>query len=82
MRTRAAGYARTMANEVRKAIKDVRDAVKEGIHEGTADAERAKRTEFGDVMTPGEKAGSMAREATEETKAGIDKVKRNVRDSM
>lgn len=70
-----------MANEVKKAVKDVRDAVKEGVHHGNADAERVTRTEFGDVMTPGEKAGSMAREVSEETKAGIDKAKRNIRDS-
>ena len=70
-----------MANELNKAVKDVRDAVKEGVHRGTAGAEHESRTEFGDVMTPGEKAGSMAREVSEETKAEIDKTKRNLRDA-
>lgn len=70
-----------MANEVKKVVKDVRDAVKEGVHQGNADAEHATRSEFGDVMTPGEKVDSMAREVSEETKAGIDKAKRNIRDA-
>ena len=70
-----------MANEVRKALDDIGDAVKEGIHRGKADAERETRSEFGDVMTPGEKAGSVGRELGEETKAGIDHAKRNLRDA-
>jgi hypothetical protein len=70
-----------MSNEIKKTVKDVRDAIKEGVHKGNADAERETRSEFGDVMTPGEKAGSMGREATEETKAGIDRAKRKVRDA-
>lgn len=71
----------TMANEIKKTVKDVRDAIKEGVHKGNADIERENREEYGDVMTPGEKAGSMAREATEETKAGIDRAKRKIRDA-
>lgn len=70
-----------MANEFEKTVKDVGDAIKEGVHRGTADAEHRTRTEQGDVMTPGEKAGSMAREVSEKTKAEIDKTKRNVRDA-
>lgn len=70
-----------MGNEIKKTIKDLGDAVKEGVHRGNADAERVGRTEFGDVMTPGEKAGSVAREVSEETKAGIDKTKRTLRDA-
>ncbi len=70
-----------MGNEIKKTVQDVGDAIKEGAHRGNADAERAGRTAFGDVMTPGEKAGSVAREVTEEAKAGIDKTKRNVRDA-
>lgn len=70
-----------MANEIKKTVKDVRDAVKEGVHRGAADAEHETRTEFGDVMTPGEKAGSIAREVSEESKAEIDKAKRNIRDA-
>ena len=70
-----------MADELNKMVKDVGDAVKEGIHRGKADAEHDTRTIAGDVMTPGEKAGSMAREVSEETKAEIDKAKRNIRDT-
>lgn len=70
-----------MGNEIKKTVKDVQDAVKEGIHRGNADVEHETRTEYGDVMTPGEKAGSMAREVSEDTKANIDKAKRNVRDA-
>jgi hypothetical protein len=70
-----------MADELNKMVKDVGDAVKEGIHRGKADAEHDTRTIAGDVMTPGEKAGSMAREVSEETKAEIDKAKRNIRDA-
>jgi hypothetical protein len=68
-----------MANEVRKTIKNVGDAIKEGVHRGNADAEHEGRAEFGDVMTPGEKAQSVAREVEEDTKAGIDRAKREVR---
>ena len=70
-----------MANEIKKTVKDIGDAVKEGVHRGNADAERATRAEFGDVMTPGEKAGSMGREVSEETKAGVDRAKRKIRDA-
>lgn len=70
-----------MANEIKKTVQDVSDAIKEGAHRGNADAERETRADFGDVMTPGEKAGSMAREVSEKTKAEIDKTKRSVRDA-
>lgn len=70
-----------MANEIKKTVKNVRDAVKEGVHRGTADAEHETREDFGDVMTPGEKAESMGREATENVKAGVDRAKRKIRES-
>jgi hypothetical protein len=70
-----------MGNEIKKTVKDVRDAVKEGVHRGNADVERDTRTEYGDVMTPGEKLDSVGREIKEETKAGIDRSKREIRDS-
>lgn len=70
-----------MANEIKKTVDNVGDAIKEGIHRGNAGAEHEARTDFGDVMTPGEKAGSVAREVTEDTKAGIDKAKRNIRNA-
>lgn len=64
-----------------KAVKDAGDAVKEGVHRGSAESERAKRSTVGDVMTPGEKAGSMMHEVSEEAKAEYDRAKRNVRDA-
>ncbi len=70
-----------MANEIKNTLKNVRDAVKEGVHRGNADIERENREEFGDVMTPGEKAESVGREAAEDVKAGVDRTKRKVRES-
>ncbi|MBV8154676.1 MAG: hypothetical protein JO029_16095 [Candidatus Eremiobacteraeota bacterium] len=70
-----------MANEIKKTVKDVGDAVKEGVHRGNADAERETRDEFGDVMTPGEKAGSIGREVSEKGKAEFDRMKRKTRDA-
>lgn len=70
-----------MANEVKKTVNNIRDAVKEGVHRGNADIERENREEYGDVMTPGEKAGSMGREVTENVKADVDRAKRKVRES-
>lgn len=67
--------------DLNKAVQDVGDALKEGAHRGEAEGERAKRSTVGDAMTPGEKAGSIANEVSEEAKAEFDKAKRNVRDS-
>lgn len=66
--------------DLNKAVQDVGDALKEGAHRGEAEGERAKRSTVGDVMTPGEKAGSIANEVSEEAKAEWDKNKRNIRD--
>jgi hypothetical protein len=70
-----------MGNEIKKAVKDVKDATTETVHRSNAELEREKRESIGGAMTPGEKAGSMAREAGEEAKAEYDRTKRNVRDS-
>lgn len=70
-----------MSNEIKKTVKDVSDAIHEGAHKGKADAEHEERSEFGDVMTPGEKAGSAAREVSEEAKAAVDRAKRKARDA-
>lgn len=69
-----------MANEIKKTIDDIGDSVKEGIHRGSAEAEHEKRAEFGDVMTTREKVDSVANEASENVKAGVDKTKREIRD--
>ncbi len=79
----ADGYnSLVMTDEIRKTIKDAGDAVKEGVHRGKAGVEHERRTETGDVMTGGEKAGSMAREVTENAKADVDKAKRETRDAL
>ena len=69
-----------MGNEIKDTVKDIRDAAKEGWHRGSAEAEHEKRAEFGDVMTPGEKAGSVVNETKENVKAGVDRTKREIRD--
>jgi hypothetical protein len=71
-----------MANEVKRIVKDAGDAIKETVHRGKADAEHETRAEMGDLMTPSEKAGSVAREVSEDTKAEIDRAKRKMRDSI
>lgn len=68
-----------MAHEVKKTVENVRDAIREGAHRANADAERGTRQEFGDLMSPGDKAKSMAREASEETRAEVDRAKRKLR---
>lgn len=68
-----------MANEVKKAVDNVKDTLKEGMHRGEAESEREKRAAFGEVMTPGEKTESVVHEVSEESKAGIDRLKRDVR---
>jgi hypothetical protein len=58
-----------MGIEIDKTAKDVRDA------------ERETRTEYGEIMTPAEKAASMARAESEKAKAAVDRAKRKIRDS-
>lgn len=69
-----------MANEMKRTIDDISDSVKEGIHRGNAAAEHETRKDFGDDMTTGEKVDSVANEAGENIKAGVDKTKRGIRD--
>ena len=76
----------SLKNEVNKtidAVKDsvanVKDAAHEAVHRGAADAEQAKREVAGDEMTPGEKAGSMFKQAKNTVQADVDAAKRNVR---
>lgn len=70
-----------MGNEIKKTVKDVGDAIKEGVHRGNADAEHETREAFGDAMTPGEKTESVVREGSENVKAEVDRAKRNIRDA-
>ena len=68
-----------MANELEKTAKNIGDAVKEGVHRGSAEAEREKRADFGETMTGGQKAESVVNEVEQEAKAGVDRLKRDVR---
>jgi gas vesicle protein len=66
-------------SEVKKIGKNIKDSITEGIHRGEAEAEREKRATAGEVMTPGEKAESVVHEVSEDSKAGVDRLKRDVR---
>jgi hypothetical protein len=67
-------------DKIEKTVKNVRDAVTEHVHRGDAAAERELRRDFGETMTPGEKAKSIGHEASEEAKAEIDRAKRKLRE--
>ena len=70
-----------MSDELNKVVKNAGDALKEGVHRGEASAEREKRAEFGDVMTPGEKGESIVNEVSSDLKAEGDRLKRDVRNA-
>jgi gas vesicle protein len=64
---------------IKKTVKNIKDTITEGMHRGEAMSEREKRATMGDVMTPGEKTESVVHEVAEDSKAGIDRLKRDVR---
>jgi hypothetical protein len=68
-----------MSGKINKIGKNIKDTITEAVHRGEAESEREKRATVGDVMTPGEKTESVAHEVTEESKAGVDRLKRDVR---
>ena len=70
-----------MANDINKAIDNVADTVKEHLHKGNAEAERASREMAGDEMTTSEKIESGGREFAERAKAEGDHLKRSVREA-
>jgi len=69
-----------MANKVKKVADSAKDAIREIGHRTTARLERLKRDVAGKKMTAGAKLKSVVREGVENTKAGIDKTKRLIRD--
>ena len=71
----------TITGQIKRGVKDVRDATDETMHRSAADAERAKRDVAGEEMTPGEKIASGLNEAKERLEAEGDKAKRNIRDN-
>jgi hypothetical protein len=68
-----------VANTIKRATDNARDAIREGQHRAAAEAERARRKGLGDELTPGEKAKSVVRESKERTQAEIDAAKQKVR---
>ena len=72
-------FVNKAADAVEDTVKNVRDTVNEASHRSEADAEKEKRREVGDVMTPGEKADSLLNEGKNRAQAEWDKTKRDVR---
>lgn len=70
-----------ITDDVKRGAKDVRDSAAEAMHRSAAEAEHERRETEGDLMTPGEKAASIADEVKERGKAGVDHAKRSVRDN-
>ena len=66
-------------DELKKTIDNVADTFSEAGHRANADAEHANRDVAGDVMTPGEKLGSVATEGKEGILADVDRAKRDFR---
>jgi hypothetical protein len=67
--------------DLRKTIDNVKDAFGEAAHKANADTEQTERDLSGDALTPGEKVRSVANQAKEETLAGIDHAKREIRNN-
>ena len=68
-----------VVDNVKAAVKNLKDEVSEGIHRGTADAEQKKREIAGDQMTTGEKANSIINQEKQTAQADIDAMKRDAR---
>ena len=68
-----------LADTLKRAADNTRDAVHEVQHRATADAERDTREELGDEMTTSEKVGSAFNEAKNRTQAEIDEAKLKAR---
>jgi hypothetical protein len=71
----------SLKQDVTNLIDNVKDGVNEAVHKTNAEDERVQREAAGDALTPGEKASSIAREATNNVQAGIDKAKLDIRNA-
>ncbi len=69
-----------MADELKKAVDNAKDAAHEIEHRTKAGLEHAKRDIAGDTMTTGEKVKSFVHEDVEKTKADVDSTKRTIRE--
>jgi hypothetical protein len=72
----------SIKDQLKKTIDNVADTFSEAGHRANADAERANREVAGDVMTPGEKVGSVANEGKETVLAEVDRAKRDLRNDV
>lgn len=72
--------ATKVADAIKHAVDDTKDAVHEAQHRTAADAEKTRRDVLGNEMTPGEKIASGANEIKERTQAKADEAKRKLRD--
>lgn len=70
-----------MADDLKKAADNTKDAAHELEHRTKAGLEHAKRDVAGDEMTTGEKVRSVVHEDVENTKADVDKTKQKLRNN-
>jgi hypothetical protein len=70
-----------LREELKKFGENAKDAVNEAGHRAAAESERENRELDGDLMTPGEKVGSVAEETKHDVLADVDKAKRAVRNN-
>jgi hypothetical protein len=70
-----------LREELKKFGENAKDTVDEAAHRSSAEAERENREINGDLMTPGEKVGSVAEETKHGVLADVDKAKRAVRNN-
>ena len=68
-----------LKEDLKKTVDNVKDAFNEAGHKANADAEQTERDLGGDALTPGEKVRSVANQAKEETLAGVDRAKQDIR---
>lgn len=66
---------------IKRTVDNVKDTVDETQHRSSAEAERERRDVAGDAMPADKKVGSVVNEKIHETQAGIDRVKRDVRNN-
>lgn len=69
----------SLKENLEKAVENVKDAFKEGEHRGAAEGERAKREAAGEMMTPGEKLGSVVQEAGHDLAGDAHAARRDIR---
>ena len=69
-------------DNIKTVAEDVKDKVNEAAHRSTAEAEQARRDAASDVMSPGEKAGSVLNQAKNSVQADMDRAKQDARKTV